>query len=132
MPLKKKIDYTEVQGDYTPESGMKATAEAMEHAVKPTAIVYDNDLMAIAGCRQLEMMGYDVPGDVSVVAWDDSFECRISLPSITAIDHDLLGSSAEAADLLMKVVAGKRVASSKNELWTMVKRQSTARVNSAL
>ena len=41
----------------------------------PTAIVFDNDLMAIAGLSALAELGIAVPHEVSLLAWDDSALC---------------------------------------------------------
>ena len=44
-------------------------------------MIYDNDVMAVAGTSVAHEMGVDVPRDLSIVAWDDSVLCEIGRAS---------------------------------------------------
>lgn len=54
----------------------------------PDVIIFDSDLLAVTGTRALLATGHDVPGDVQVVAFDDSALCRLVTPAITALSRD--------------------------------------------
>lgn len=71
------------------------------HPVRPTAIVYDNDVMALSGMETIRKHGLSVPGDLSVVAWDDSAQCQLALPALSAMSHDVgrIGEIAAGAVL---------------------------------
>jgi DNA-binding LacI/PurR family transcriptional regulator len=92
------------EGDYSYESGRAATAVLA--AAAPTAIVCDNDLMALAVLDTLRERGVAVPADVSVVAWDDSALCQLAVPALSAMSHDVgrIGELAGAA--LLDALAG--------------------------
>ncbi|MBO3741308.1 LacI family DNA-binding transcriptional regulator [Actinoplanes flavus] len=78
------------EGDYSQESGRQATARVLSHAAgRPTAIVYDNDMMALGGLDTIRDRGLRVPADVSVVAWDDSAQCQLAVPALSAMSHDV-------------------------------------------
>ena len=51
----------------------------------PTAFFADNDMIALGAVRALQQNGYQVPGDVSVVGFDDLPFCAISNPPLTTI-----------------------------------------------
>ncbi|MCT9138217.1 substrate-binding domain-containing protein, partial [Streptomyces violarus] len=70
----------------------------------PTAIVYDNDIMAVAGLSVAAEMGLRVPDDVSLLAWDDSQLCRLTHPTLSAMSHDVHGFGAEVARTLFSVI----------------------------
>lgn len=53
-----------------------------------TAIVAGSDLMAIGVLRALHQHGLHVPGDVSVVGFDDVDLCRYTEPPLTTIRQD--------------------------------------------
>jgi LacI family repressor for deo operon, udp, cdd, tsx, nupC, and nupG len=91
-------------GDYSYESGRAATAELL--AGKPSAIVYDNDLMALAGLDAVRDAGLAVPGDVSVVAWDDSALCQLAVPALSAMSHDVGRIGELAAGAVLDAMAG--------------------------
>jgi len=78
------------EGDYSQESGRAATAALLAaNAGRPTAIVYDNDIMAVAGLAEIKEHGLRVPADVCVVAWDDSAQCQLTVPALSAVSHDV-------------------------------------------
>jgi DNA-binding LacI/PurR family transcriptional regulator len=92
--------------DYTAAGGAGATHRLLSADRPPTAIVYDNDLMAVSGLGAAQRLGVDVPGDLSIVAWDDSVLCSLVHPALTALTHDVLGYGAHAARLLLGVIEG--------------------------
>ena len=71
---------------------------------RPTAIIYDNDIMAVAGLSVAAEMGLAVPADVSLLAWDDSQLCRLTHPTLSAMSHDVFGFGAEVARRLFDVL----------------------------
>ena len=103
------LDPVVAEADYTGELGAKATRELLKSAEPPTAIVYDNDLMAVAGLSQAQDMGMDVPADVSILAWEDSLLCELVRPPLTAMHQDIAELGMEAARRLRKLAAGERV-----------------------
>ena len=114
------------EADFTSEHGAEATRGLLQSAQPPTAIVYDNDLMAVAGLGQARQMGLDVPADLSIVAWDDSVLCELVHPPLTAMHRDIAGLGGEAARLLRKLVAGERVGHYQAPAPVLTPRGSTA------
>jgi DNA-binding LacI/PurR family transcriptional regulator len=98
-----------VPSDYTGEEGSRATRRLLIGADKPTAIIYDNDVMAVAGLAVAQEMGLSVPGDLSIVAWDDSPLCSLVHPPLTALTRDIAEYGAHAARELLAAVDGKQV-----------------------
>ncbi len=92
--------------DYTPQSGAAATREALTTTDRPTALIYDNDVMAVAGLTVAVEAGLEVPRDLSIVAWDDSVLCEHTLPKLTALSHDVVAFGSHVARRLFDVIAG--------------------------
>jgi DNA-binding LacI/PurR family transcriptional regulator len=95
--------------DYTGEEGGRATRRLLIGAERPTAIIYDNDVMAVAGLAVAQEMGLSVPGDLSIVAWDDSPLCSLVHPPLTALSRDISEYGAHAARQLLAAIAGEPV-----------------------
>jgi len=93
-------------GDYSRESGADATRRLLTDAEPPTAIVYDNDVMAIAGLETARELGVAVPDALSIVAWDDSQFCRLTSPPVSAMSHDVHARGVLAAHTLLAVLDG--------------------------
>jgi DNA-binding LacI/PurR family transcriptional regulator len=116
-----------VDADYTAEHGAEATRSLLEQPERPTAILYDNDVMAVAGLAAARRAGLDVPGDLSVVAWDDSALCELVHPAITAMRRDIAGAGAEAARRLSLATSGAEVTDYEEPAPELMVRESTAR-----
>ena len=120
-----------VPSDYTPEQGSRATRRLLSSAPgrsarRPTAIIYDNDVMAVAGLAVAQEMGVAVPGELSIVAWGDSLLCSLVHPSLTALSRDVCGYGANAARRLLSVLAGGSAESYQDATAHLVPRGSTA------
>jgi DNA-binding LacI/PurR family transcriptional regulator len=120
------IALTIVRADYTGEAGARATRELLAARPRPTAIVYDNDIMAIAGLAAAQELGFAVPAELSIVAWDDSPICGLVHPPLTALTRDIVAYGENAARLLLAVIAGDRVESRLDEPARLIARASTA------
>jgi DNA-binding LacI/PurR family transcriptional regulator len=116
-----------VATDYSGEEGAAATRSLVgAPGVSPTAIVYDNDVMAVAGLAVAQELGLAVPGDLSIVAFDDSPLCRLVHPPLTALARDIPAYGARAARLLLSVIDGGAGGSVQDATATLVARGSTA------
>ncbi|MFD7402268.1 LacI family DNA-binding transcriptional regulator [Streptomyces sp. NPDC059866] len=99
----------QVATDFSGDAGARATRSLLTASPpdRPTAIVYDNDIMAVAGLSVAAEMGLSVPGDVSLLAWDDSQLCRLTHPTLSAMSHDVHGFGAEVARTLFGLITGE-------------------------
>ena len=110
-------------GDYSYQSGRAATAELL--AGKPTAIMCDNDVMALAVLDALQERRLAVPADMSVVAWDDSALCQLAVPALSAMSHDVVGFGELAANAMLDAMAGQPPAVYQAPAARLVARDST-------
>jgi DNA-binding LacI/PurR family transcriptional regulator len=115
-----------VTSDFTAQGGATATAKLLDLADPPTAIVYANDLMAIAGIGVAQNRGLSVPTDLSVTGFDDTELSSHMHPSLTTITADPFGWGRAAATTLLDAVEGRRVADVDLEPAQLKVRQSTA------
>ena len=93
-------------GDFYVESGARATAALLELDAPPTAIVAASDLMALGAIRAASERGVAVPGELSVVGFDDIQLAGHVQPPLTTLRQDKAGLGARAADALMRLIAG--------------------------
>ena len=98
----------QAEGDYTAESGATATQQLLGQPDAPTAIMYDNDVMALAGIEVARNRGIEVPDALSILAWDDSHLCRLATPPLSAMSHDVNAQGMLAARLLLDVLDGNQ------------------------
>jgi DNA-binding LacI/PurR family transcriptional regulator len=115
-----------ISSDYTGEDGARATRRLLSSTDRPTALIYDNDVMAVAGLGVAHEMGLEVPRDVSLVAWDDSPLCQLVHPALTALSRDIPAYGGIAARQLLAVIDGHAVESVQDTAPHLVIRGSTA------
>lgn len=94
-----------VEGDYSEESGASATRALLGRGSRPSAIVYDNDVMAVGGLATAREMQVGVPAEVSLLAWDDSALCRLSSPALSAMSMDVHAVGVRVADCVLNLLA---------------------------
>lgn len=68
----------------------------------PTALFAVNDEMAIGAMEELRGAGRDVPGDISLVGFDDIQLAALTTPALTTIRVDMLEMGRAAAMLLLE------------------------------
>ncbi|WP_434443114.1 LacI family DNA-binding transcriptional regulator [Lentzea sp. E54] len=100
------IDPVIVEGDYSEEAGAKLTAALLTGPEPPTAILYDNDVMAVAGLAAAAELGIEVPARLSLVAWDDSTLCRLASPALTTMSVDVHEFGVSVAESVLERIAG--------------------------
>ncbi|MFJ9175674.1 LacI family DNA-binding transcriptional regulator [Streptomyces sp. NPDC102360] len=91
---------------FADEEGARATRSLLLRPDRPTAIVYDNDIMAVAGLGVAAEMGVAVPDELSLLAWDDSQLCRLTHPTLSAMSHDVHSFGAQVTRVLFDIIAG--------------------------
>jgi DNA-binding LacI/PurR family transcriptional regulator len=101
-----RIDTEVVWTDYTPQTGARETRRLLTAPEPPTAILFDSDLLAVTGLGVAQQMGLTVPGDLSIIGWDDSLISQVVHPPLTAISRDIVGYGMTTARHLAQVVAG--------------------------
>jgi DNA-binding LacI/PurR family transcriptional regulator len=119
-------DVTTAPTDYSETEGAEATRKALGGPLPPTAIVYDNDILAMAGLAVAVESGLAVPRDLSIVAWDDSVLCRTAHPALTSLVRDTAAFGRHAAGELLRLLDGGPARHVPDALPTLSVRGSTA------
>ncbi|NYE19018.1 LacI family DNA-binding transcriptional regulator [Microbacterium immunditiarum] len=119
-----------VESDYTAIGGRAATERLLAHEDPPTAIIYSNDLMAVAGMGTAFQSGLRIPEDLSVVGWDDITVAQYLHPALSTVTQHPFEDGRLAAALLLEAVDGRRFS---EPVWTQnprfVPRESTGPVS---
>ena len=121
-----------VVGDYSAASGVSGTLALLGHRQRPSAIIYDNDVMAVAGLDAARAAGLAVPRDLSILAWDDSTRCRLATPALSAMSHDVRGLGVLAGEVLLRLLDAGPVEDVTAPTPVLVDRGSTAPPSSPL
>lgn len=104
-----------VEGDFTPEGGMRAMQELLAAREQPTGIFFFNDEMACGALRFLyEKTEYRVPDDFSIIGFDDISWARLSHPPLSTVhvETELMGT--KAVEVLADLIRNQGAAGTAN------------------
>jgi alanine racemase len=89
------------------EEGGRAGFERMwKREPRPTALVAMSDLIAVGALEAALDTGLDVPGDLSIVGFDDIAQARWVRPALTTVRQPARDKGRAAAELLLGLLAG--------------------------
>jgi len=91
-------------GDFYFESGQQATTALLALPEPPTAIVAASDMMAVGATRAAAAAGVAVPGELSVIGFDDMLLAGHLTPALTTLRQDKSGIGGAAAAALRRVI----------------------------
>lgn len=114
------------RGDFSYESGTVNAEALLDLPEPPTAIIASNDAMALAALHVAQRRGLNLPGDLSLISFDDSPGVHFSAPPLTAVRQPIAEMAARSAELLIAIVAGAEPKGSEHKLdFELIIREST-------
>ena len=127
------IDLTDervVTGPASVEGGMVALDKALDAGLHFTAVLAMADAMAIGAMHAAQSRGLNVPGDISLVGFDNIDEAEHTHPPLTTVHQPVREKGAEAARLLLAAVDGRDNGKPEHRLLEtrLITRASTARL----
>jgi LacI family transcriptional regulator len=96
----------DIEGDYRIESGFRAGHALLSH--RPDGIYVANHLMTVGLLKAAEEMGLRCPEDFGLVSFDDYPWLGVFRPRLTTVELPKHQLGIEAAELLIRRIAGDR------------------------
>ena len=93
-----------VNGLYSIESGQAGATRLI--AAGATGIVCASDPLALGAVRATRRLGLDVPGDVSIIGYDDSILMSFTEPPLTTVRQPIDAMGRTVIDVLLGQIAG--------------------------
>jgi DNA-binding LacI/PurR family transcriptional regulator len=100
------VDVRIVEADYSAAAGVRMARQLLAADPAPTAIVFDNDVMAVAAEDDLVRSGIRVPEQVSLLARDDSALCELAMPPLSVMSIDVHEQGVTLGRAVLDVLAG--------------------------
>jgi LacI family transcriptional regulator len=99
-------DFIEM-GDYTTETAVICARKLLLLPDRPTAIFAANDPTAIGVYEAARELGLQIPGDLSVIGFDNLREAAYLNPPLTTIDQSIEKMGILATEMIVKLVKGE-------------------------
>ncbi len=115
-------------GDFTEDGGAAGIGTLFDHGADlPTAVFASNDFSAIGAMSALEERGFSIPGDVSVIGYDNSSLAGLRHIGLTSINQPRHEMGRLAVEFLLERLDGGRGRARHTVLEpSLVVRQTTA------
>ena len=103
--LEDEIDV--VHATWTDDGGVAAARSILDRPTRPSAVFAGADVVALRVLGELWERGYDVPGDIAVVGYDNSPTSAFAPISLTTVDQQGVEMGRNAARLLLDRLNGR-------------------------
>ncbi|MEV6814110.1 substrate-binding domain-containing protein [Micromonospora sp. NPDC051296] len=114
-------------GNFHLDAGYTHGIELLSRPDRPTAIFAGSDLQAMGVLRAARQLGLDVPGDLSVVGYDNLPVAAWIGPALTTVNQPLRDMAGTATRMLLDLARGVALPPSRIDLVAeLVVRESTA------
>ena len=116
-----------VPGDYPDVAGARVAARLVASGDLPTAIFAANDFVATGAIDQLDDAGLSVPGDISIVGYDNIFLAALRRLALTTINQPRADMGRLAITSLVERIEGARTTAARYRLAPdLIVRETTA------
>lgn len=96
-------------GDFTADGGAAAMQAILSSGEEFDALFIANDQMAVGAYGVLREAGLSIPGDVSIVGYDDSYFAVSAAPPLSTVRQPMVDMGAEMARVLVRLIEGEEV-----------------------
>lgn len=96
---------------YSSDGVQRLKAALSDRSDIPTAFFCENDYTALSLVSALIQLGYSVPGDVSVIGFDDVPECSLTTPPLSTVHVDRQALATAAVDRLHLLMTSPNITS---------------------
>jgi DNA-binding LacI/PurR family transcriptional regulator len=97
-----------IPGDFTEEAGAAAARALLAGPSLPTAVFAANDMVAAGLLGGFDDAALEVPGDVSIVGYDNNFIAHLAHVSLTTVDQPRTEMGRMALELLLDRIDNRR------------------------
>jgi LacI family transcriptional regulator len=92
------------EGRFRTQGGYAAAQKLLTLTELPTAIFASNDLSAFGAIEAIRQSGLNIPGDISLIGFDDIPQAALVYPKLTTVRQPLNQMGREAVTLLLQQI----------------------------
>ena len=125
-----------VRGEYIINAGLfdeKSGYAGMNRLLSlpelPTAVIAINDLMATGALQAIQKIGCSVPGDFSLISFDDTYLTELVQPNLTSVHYDYTDIGKKMIDRAIGLIDGDEIPAPEMIPTVLKIRESCTKIN---
>jgi DNA-binding LacI/PurR family transcriptional regulator len=127
VPVRSQLVFS---GQVDFKSGMLQGERVAKSGLRPTAIFAVADIMAIGAIKRLSQLGVSIPGDISVIGFDDINVSQYINPGLTTVKQDIQKKGDTAVRIILGGIANSQAGKQEIILpLEIVERESVRKIN---
>ncbi len=91
-----------IEGDFLEDGGYAAAQKLLALPQRPTAVFAANDLSALGAMEAFRQHGLDIPGDISILGFDNIPQASLVYPKLTTVHQPLYAMGQIAVQMLLE------------------------------
>lgn len=95
-------------GNYDFDTGYRQMNEMLAGRTDMTAVIAVNDFTAMGVMKSLAEHGIRIPQDMSVVSYDNTYLCEMTIPKLTSIDYNYEEYGRKLIDASIALIEGRK------------------------
>lgn len=96
-----------ITGGYSIEDGKKLIKELIMQSHRPTAVIAINDFVAAGAIVGAQEMGLNVPKDISITGFDNTYISEIITPQLTTVGHNYEIIGEAVVETIINAISNK-------------------------
>ena len=112
------------EGDYSEKAGYRCMLGLLELKKPPTAVIAVNDFTAVGALKAAAEKGVQVPRDISIISFDNTFLSEISTPKLTSVDYNYAAFGQRLIEIAVKAIQNQKIPKEQLVTPTLVIRDS--------
>ena len=97
----------QIEGDHTFEGGIRGMELLLNRPKRPSAVMCSNDVTALGALHRAYRVGMRVPGDISIIGFDNIQMAKVMIPPLTSIQMSPIDIANAAVKALAAHISGK-------------------------
>ena len=97
------------EGGYDFKSGYEQMNGLLDGGERPTAVIAVNDFAAFGIMRSIREHGLGIPGDISLVSFDNTYMAESANPKLTSVDYNYTKYGETLVDTAIRLIEGREV-----------------------
>lgn len=102
-----KSDFVK-ESDFSEEGGFNAMESLLKSKDCPNAILATDDLLALGAIKAIKKSGLKIPGDISIISFNNIPAAEFLTPPLTSIDINPFELGYEATELLFQCLENRK------------------------